>query len=187
MRCLPCKQVYYIWATLRLTVFGKTCAARLFKVRVQASCYRQFLYMQGMTHQKGATRTETFQQHAQDVLDHGGKLTLPELLHCRVSYFSDGLVLGSHIFVQDVFNAHREEFGPKRRNGPRPIRQAALPTLFALRDLRKAPITPPGYLRKAAPRRRTCPPSWRSLAEAPALLLSAALRKVGKYNCRWPW
>lgn len=106
--------------------------------------YRQFIYTQGTTHQKGATRTETFLQHAQDVLDHGGKLTLPELLHCRVRYFSDGLVLGSRIFVQDVFNAHREEFGPKRQNGPRPIRQAELPTLFTLRDLRKAPILPPG-------------------------------------------
>ena len=106
--------------------------------------YRQFIYTQGVTHQKGATRSETFQQHAQDVLDHGGKLTLPELLHCRVRYFSDGLVLGSRIFVQDVFNAHREEFGLKRQNGPRPIRQAALPTLFTLRDLRKVPISPPG-------------------------------------------
>jgi hypothetical protein len=110
-----------------------------------ADSYRQLLYMQGVTHQKGATRTETFQQHAQDVLEHGGKLTLPELLHCRVRYFSDGLVLGSRIFVQDVFAAHRDEFGPKRRNGPRPIRHAALPTLFTLRDLRKAPILPPAY------------------------------------------
>ena len=104
--------------------------------------YRQFLYMQGVTHQEGATRTEAFRAHARDVLEHGGKLTLSELLHCRVRYFSDGLVLGSRIFVQDVFVTHREEFGLKRQSGPRAMRQAALPSLFTLRDLRKAPITP---------------------------------------------
>ncbi len=31
--------IIFIRRTLRLTVFGKTCKARLFKVRVQASCY----------------------------------------------------------------------------------------------------------------------------------------------------
>jgi len=63
---------------------------------------------------------------------------------------TDGLVLGSRIFVQDLFTAHREEFGIKRQNGPRPIRQAALPTLFTLRDLRKVPIAPPASLRRLA-------------------------------------
>jgi hypothetical protein len=51
---------------------------------------------------------------------------------------TDRLVLGSRIFVQDIFAAHRDEFGPKRQNCPRPIRQAALPTLFALRDGRSS-------------------------------------------------
>jgi putative transposase len=105
--------------------------------------YREFVFMQGATHRKGATSKEEFRKHAQEVIEQGGKLSVPELLHCRVRYFSAGLVLGSQIFIQDTFQTHRDNFGTRRRNGPRPIRGADLPTLFTMRDLRLAPITPP--------------------------------------------
>ncbi len=109
---------------------------------LEGGTYRQFLFMQGMTHRKGGTDREAFCEHAQHVIDSGGKLSPSELIHCRVRYFSDGLVLGSKIFVQDTFAAHRNQFGARRWSGPRPVRSAALPTLFTMRDLRLAPITP---------------------------------------------
>ncbi len=48
------------------------------------------------------------------VLDRKGALTRGQLLHCRVRYLTDGLVLGSRTFVEDTFRHYRKEFGFKR-------------------------------------------------------------------------
>ena len=40
-------------------------------------------------------------ERAKAVLENGGKLSLPELLRCRVRYFIDGAALGSGEFVQE--------------------------------------------------------------------------------------
>jgi putative transposase len=49
---------------------------------------------------------------------------------------SDGVALGSKEFVNEVFQLDRDEFGPKRKDGARPIRALAAIGLTALRDLR---------------------------------------------------
>jgi len=61
----------------------------------------------------------------------------------RRGVMREGVVLGSKGFVDAVWLAHRERFGPKRRSGARPIRGggAALSGLSAIRDLRVAAIT----------------------------------------------
>jgi REP element-mobilizing transposase RayT len=105
--------------------------------------YRTFVFAQGATHPKGATRSEHFLEHAEKVLAEGGRLGRAELLHCRVRYFCDGVVLGSASFVQERFVAYRDQFGLKRRSGPRPIRYANLPGLCTMRDLRRTPIQVP--------------------------------------------
>jgi putative transposase len=61
---------------------------------------------------------------------------LPEVLRLRVRHMSDGVALGSKEFVNEVFRLHREKFGPKRKDGARPIRALASIGLTALRDLR---------------------------------------------------
>jgi len=53
-----------------------------------------------------------------------------------VRSFSDGVVLGSKIFVEDVFQRNREQFGLKRKSGARPLRQAEAGDLCTMRDLR---------------------------------------------------
>ncbi len=40
--------------------------------------------------------------------------------------------------------AHRDQFGLKRRSGPRKLRNVATPGLFTMRDLRLTPIAPSG-------------------------------------------
>jgi REP element-mobilizing transposase RayT len=65
-----------------------------------------------------------------------GKLTRWEMLRCRVRYFTAGAVIGSRGFVNEVFAARREYFGPKRTDGARPLRGADFGDLCALRDLR---------------------------------------------------
>ncbi len=66
----------------------------------------------------------------------GGQLRAGEVLRLRIRHLSDGVVLGSKGFVDEVFERYRERFGPNRRSGARPIRAVPLPGLMSLRDLR---------------------------------------------------
>lgn len=69
-------------------------------------------------------------------LKRGGALSLSQVLRLRVRHLTDGVVLGSRDFVNQVFTQHRIKFGAKRTNGARPIRAVPLPDLSVLRDLR---------------------------------------------------
>jgi hypothetical protein len=62
------------------------------------------------------------------------------MLRCRVRYFTDGAVIGSREFVNTAFEAARERFGAKRKDGARKLKgdgQAAAGVLWSARDLRK--------------------------------------------------
>jgi len=75
-------------------------------------------------------------------LENGGQLSRAEALRLRVRYLSDGLVLGSWNYVNEVFASHRDRFGPKRKTGARPLKAlgGALGDLMAARDLRVSPV-----------------------------------------------
>jgi hypothetical protein len=63
-----------------------------------------------------------------------------QMLRCRVRYFTDGVVLGSREFVDGVFRAYQQRFGPRRTSGARKLRgnaAAVAGVLWAVRDLRK--------------------------------------------------
>ena len=75
------------------------------------------------------------------VLAQGGELSLAQILRLRVRHMTDGVVLGSKAFVNEIFALHREKFGAKRQTGARPIRGVPLPGLSALRDLRVSAIS----------------------------------------------
>jgi hypothetical protein len=75
------------------------------------------------------------------VIAERGALSLAQALRCRVRYFSDGVALGNRAFVNEVFQRHRGNFGPKRKEGARPLRYAAWGGLCSARDLRLAPIS----------------------------------------------
>jgi hypothetical protein len=69
-----------------------------------------------------------------------GHVALRQMLRRRVRYFTDGVVIGSRMFVDEVFLASRERFGAKRKDGARKLRggaAAAAGVLWSLRDLRK--------------------------------------------------
>ena len=68
----------------------------------------------------------------------GGKLALHEALRCRVRYFTSGAVIGSRAFVDEVFERHRDRFGPARESGARKMRGADWGALTSLRDLGEA-------------------------------------------------
>jgi putative transposase len=79
---------------------------------------------------------------ALEVLKQGGKLSEADYLRCKVRYFSDGAVIGGKAFVEEMFAAFRDRFGPKRKDGARPLRGLAgsspASTLFNFRQLRTA-------------------------------------------------
>jgi putative transposase len=53
-----------------------------------------------------------------------GALKISKVIQCRVRYFTDGAVIGSKMFVNDVFSRSRERFGPWRKDGARRPRGA---------------------------------------------------------------
>jgi hypothetical protein len=72
-------------------------------------------------------------------LERSRDVALGRMLRCRVRYFSDGAVLGSREFVDGVFRACRERFGPRRTSGARKLRGSAAAVggaLWSVRDLR---------------------------------------------------
>ena len=79
-------------------------------------------------------------EKALEVLARGGKLSQADYLRCKVRYFSDGAVIGGKAFVDEMFAAFRDRFGPKRKDGARPMRGLADETkedrLFNFRQLR---------------------------------------------------
>jgi REP element-mobilizing transposase RayT len=66
-------------------------------------------------------------------------LGMAAMLRCRVRYFTDGAVIGSKDFVNEVFLSARERFGAKRKDGARAMKgngSGAKGVLWSVRDLR---------------------------------------------------
>jgi len=110
-----------------------------------ARAYRLFLYQgneeRGLTPEGRPLRTGFSREEVARVLAEGGKLDRATLLRCRVRYFTDGVILGSKAFVEQVFQEQRAFFSPKRKTGARPMRLGDWGGLCVARDLRRAPVT----------------------------------------------
>jgi hypothetical protein len=68
-----------------------------------------------------------------------GEMGMTKILRTRVRYFTDGAVIGSKGFVNDAFDAARERFSEKRKDGARKMRgvgKGAGGTLWSVRDLK---------------------------------------------------
>ncbi len=76
------------------------------------------------------------------VLAQGGKLSLGEILRCKVRHFSDGMTFGSKEFVNKTFEHARDRFGEKRKDGARPMRGVGWSKketrLYSMRQLGKS-------------------------------------------------
>ena len=73
-------------------------------------------------------------------LEKSRDVAMSRMLRCRVRYFTDGAVIGSRAFVDEVFRSCRGRFGEKRKDGARKWRgagTAAAGTLWSVRDLQK--------------------------------------------------
>ncbi|MGL5018759.1 MAG: transposase, partial [Luteolibacter sp.] len=88
------------------------------------------------------SQTAATEREALEAADNGTvlpDLKLAAMLRCRVRYFTDGAVIGSKAFVNEVFVAARERFSAKRKDGARKLRgngASAAGVLWSMRDLR---------------------------------------------------
>ena len=104
--------------------------------------YRRHLFIEGCETQEATredqrpARGSLSREAVLRVLAERGRLAPAEYLRCRVRYFCDGAVFGSRAFVEGIFEACRNRFGPRRRSGARPLRGLAEPGLYTVRALR---------------------------------------------------
>lgn len=107
------------------------------------SCsYRVYLFGQGERrlgdgHTGRGARPGIAAERVAAVVDGcAGKLPVHKRLLSRVRYFTDGAVIGSAEFVDEVFETQRERFGVRRKSGARTMRGANWRDLTTLRELR---------------------------------------------------
>jgi hypothetical protein len=116
--------------------------------RIVSKKYRKLLYVsgeaQGLSETGRPTRPGIDPPKVKAVLDTGGALPLNELLRCRVRYFTDGVVLGSRSYVDEVFGRYRERFGYKRKTGARSMKGIEGWRLCTARRLRLHVVSVPG-------------------------------------------
>ena len=102
--------------------------------------YRQILF--GIGEENG--RAGISREEVAKVFQAGGKLTLAQLLRCRVRYLSDGLAIGSASFIEAFFQSKREAFSERRKSGARRMKGGDWEGLRSARALAVDPITTSG-------------------------------------------
>jgi putative transposase len=107
--------------------------------------YRTWVFGEGMTEGVQAPDGPTIRagispEKVREVFAQKGKLGWGDYVRCRVRYFTDGAVIGSRGWVNQVFEDHRQRFGPKRKDGARRFRFLVEADIFGLRDLRLEPV-----------------------------------------------
>ena len=108
--------------------------------------YRMWVYGEGLVEgipspDGPPIRAGISPEKVREVLAARGKLSWGDYVRCRVRYFTDGTVIGSRAWVNEVFEQHRQRFGPRRKDGARKFRFLADQSLFGLRDLHNQPVT----------------------------------------------
>ncbi|MCC5807357.1 MAG: transposase [Opitutales bacterium] len=109
-------------------------AERLSKAELKAALaeYRRLLYWKGAGRRR-ATDGVIDRGRVEKVLKAGGRLSLPELLRCRVRYLTDGAVIGRKWWIETWLRGR----SATRKTAPKRMRFADWGGLCSLRDLRK--------------------------------------------------
>jgi len=110
--------------------------------RNTAPRYRVLLYGQGEERHADALtgtagRKGMKRQDVKEVLAKGGKLSVSEILLCRVRYLTEGTAIGGTDFLQQVFEENRHRFGKTRTTGARQMSGSDWGGLRVLRNLQQ--------------------------------------------------
>lgn len=100
-----------------------------------AAEYRLLLFVTA-AEASGSDQAVLDRQAIRSELARGGKLSLGQMLRLRLRHLTDGVILGSEKFVNEMFGRFRDRFGARRKTGARLIRGVPLPGIWVLRDLR---------------------------------------------------
>ncbi len=88
--------------------------------------YRKSLYYEGvrkLNEWTGAVSKPGFAREAAErVLEEGGELSVTQLLHCRVRYLTDGVIIGGKEFVDRMLNENRQFSVLRKKRGARPMK-----------------------------------------------------------------
>ncbi|MFT5106671.1 MAG: putative transposase [Verrucomicrobiales bacterium] len=102
--------------------------------------YRKILFGIG---EKNSVRAGISREEVSKAWAAGGRLSLAQLLRCRIRYFSDGLAVGSESFVERVFSVLRGAFSDARSTGARRMAGGSWGELRVARKLRVGAISLP--------------------------------------------
>jgi len=109
--------------------------------------YRVHLYQSGVVRKSAATgetvRTGLDRVAVQKVLEANGKVPMSTALYCRVRYLTDGLVIGSSVWIEDLAREHSDLAKSLGGLTARVFGQIENCTLCSGKRLHRAPITLP--------------------------------------------
>jgi putative transposase len=98
--------------------------------------YRKRLYLKGAVASENKPPAFDLAK-AQKVVEHEkGELSLLEHLRCKIRYFNEGVILGSHFFVETHYQRLKEKLGYKRKGVPASLNILDSPGLWAFRKVR---------------------------------------------------
>jgi putative transposase len=98
--------------------------------------YRKYLFLKGSL--SSASKAAAFDPATAQRVVHqqDGQLPLPQILLCRIRYFTDGVILGSQSFVQSHFDSIKQRLGLKRRSSPTHLTILGSPPIWVFRSQR---------------------------------------------------
>ncbi|MDA0346340.1 MAG: transposase [Verrucomicrobia bacterium] len=102
--------------------------------------YRKILFLMGSTtSQQGQKAMD--REAVKKVVEQDGELPMAQVLRLKIRYFTDGMVLGSKEYVNQIFESHPKMFSERRKSGARQMRGLKNSGFMVARDLRKEVFT----------------------------------------------
>ena len=99
------------------------------------SVYRKILFMMGSTTTREGQMAMD-RETVKKVVEQDGELPVDQVLRLRIRYFTDGMVLSSKDYVNQIFEANRGLFGKKRKTRARQMRRLRDSVLMVICNLR---------------------------------------------------
>ncbi|MDA0346087.1 MAG: transposase [Verrucomicrobia bacterium] len=98
--------------------------------------YRKILFLMGSTTSRESQKAMS-REKVKQVVEQDGELPVGQVLRLKVRYFTDGMVLGSKEYVDQIFKSHRHLFGKNRKTGARQMVGMKDSGMTVMRNLRK--------------------------------------------------
>jgi putative transposase len=98
--------------------------------------YRKLLYLKGAAASENNPPAFDLAEAQKVVEQEKGELSPEQRLRCKIRSFSEGVILGSHSFVESHYQRLKKKFGYKRKRGPTPLKILGPAALWVFRKLR---------------------------------------------------